>query len=150
MHSYMDQKPGPVHASANKAKVERVEQKTEGQSLRPADGNQRFAKLREWRQEASRDGSEETVKLLHYAILALGEACDTSITSANSSKKHALLLFIYASSSILLSHWPHLYMGLVCARLTCTCVYSSLQLANYAETSPGHCNSIANILVWTV
>ena len=51
-----------------------------------------------------------------HVILVLGKSCNTSITSAKSSK--ARFTIVHASSSVLLSIWWCLYMHLACAMLT--------------------------------
>ena len=53
-------------------------------SPRPADCSNTLATLRERRQEASRKKWKDmvVVKLLHHAILALGEGFNTSLMSA--------------------------------------------------------------------
>ena len=52
----------------------------------------------------------------HDHVLVLGKGCNTSIMSAKSSKTR--FATIHASSSVLLSIWPCLYMHLACAMLT--------------------------------
>ena len=51
-----------------------------------------------------------------HVILVLGKGRNTSIMSAKSSK--ARFATVHASSSVLLSIWPCLYMHLACATLT--------------------------------
>ena len=95
-------------ARLSKAKKQNLEEMV---SEGLAEHNQQLVTLR----SKDKESSEKTaiVNLLH-AILALGEGSNTSLMSSKSRLCHSLFMHHCASSSVLLSLWPHLYTCLAC------------------------------------